>query len=135
MAVVKSLPVSWNKEDGRRTKQSRQNSEKRRRGDKSASKLKRTAHSPHATLSYVKVAKAKSPGGYCANKEIEKLTYSEMLSASHALSIAQNKRMMNWNEYPPRVKAFVLKSIVSNRVNRDLAAINRQIVLRIDEQE
>jgi hypothetical protein len=95
-------------------------------------RLRRSTRKP---ISYVKLAQSLCPEQYLHDEEMSNMTYSELLTASHALSIAQNERAINWDSFSPKVSAFVKKSMMSDSVDKDLAALNRQIVLRIDEQD
>ena len=67
-------------------------------------------------------------------KEIEEMSFTDLLDASHVLSIAQNERAFNLNKYSEQVKSFVQKVIGSENIDKYLSALNQQIVLRVGKQ-
>ena len=59
------------------------------------------------------------------------LSLDNMLSASHALSICQNGRVLNLDSYPEAVKRYVTGVVKSGNIDGQLKELNKQIVCRI----
>ena len=87
--------------------------------------LKKPAETPYTAIvcDAVKGIKSQKPG---AN-----LSLDNMLSASHALSICQNGRVLNLDSYPEVVKKYVTGVVKSGNIDGQLKELNKQIVCRI----
>lgn len=133
--------VTINRIDSNRTRHKSKNSKscdksRQRRPSFNAKKRKVASFSFQHTrkpVSYVKLVQS-TYQKLNWNKEIEEMSFPDLLDASHVLSIAQNERLYNLNNYSKKVVDFVQKAIDSRSVDKYLAALNQQIVLRIGEQ-
>ena len=63
------------------------------------------------------------------------LSLDHMLCASHALSIYQNGRTLQLDQYPPPVRRYVSSVLRSGKIDESLKSLNRQIVRRMGSEQ
>lgn len=82
---------------------------------------------------YVKLAQTRLPENSIFDRQILTMSFPDLLAASHLLSIAQNERRIEWDQYSPAVQQFAEESMNLGLVNENLAKLNRRIVSRMSE--